>query len=67
MLLGLLFYLFIAKVGYDMFRKLNATTISNFAFIFSILTARALYYLLPPSLPKLIGDHVENSYFSWAR
>ena len=60
MLLGLLFYGFIAKVGYGMFRRANATSISNFTFIFSFLTARALYYLLPLNLPKFLADHVGN-------
>ena len=58
LIMGLLFYGFIAKVGYDMFRKVDAIAVSNFAFIFSILTARALYHLLPLSLPKTLSGYV---------
>ena len=58
MILGLLFYGFIAKVGYDMFRKVNAATIANFSFIFSFLTAYTLYHVLPSNLPKFLADHV---------
>jgi hypothetical protein len=58
MILGLLFYGFIAKIGFDMFRKVNATTIANFAFIFSFLTAHTLYHVLPLNLPNFLVDHV---------
>ncbi|MCE0497916.1 MAG: hypothetical protein LV481_08240 [Methylacidiphilales bacterium] len=60
MFLGLPFYGLIAKFGYDMFREVKATTIANFSFIFSFLTAYALYHLLPLSLPKILADYMEN-------
>lgn len=63
MLVGLLFYGVLAKVGYDMFRKVNGTTISNFAFIFSVLVARTLYYFLPVNYPRFVGDYVGNNPF----
>ncbi len=58
MAVGVLFYGLIAKVGYDMFRKMNPTTVANFAFIFSLLTAHLLYHLLPTTVPNFIAAHV---------
>ena len=59
-ILGLFIYGLIAKFGYEMFREVKAPTIANFSFIFSFLTAYALYHLLPLSLPKILADYMEN-------
>ena len=61
-ILGLLFYGLIAKVGYDMFRKVGPTTVANFSFIFSALMTYALYHLLPLNLPKVFTNFAGNDF-----
>jgi hypothetical protein len=58
MLISVLFYGVIAKVGWDMWRKINPVSVANFTFIFSFLTASTLYHLLPLNLPKILANHV---------
>jgi hypothetical protein len=45
-------------VGYCMWRRIDKTTVANFAFIFAVLVARTFYYSLPPHLPKVINEHL---------
>jgi hypothetical protein len=46
--------------GYRMCRQISATTVANFAFIFSFLLAKVFYHFLPRNLPRLITDHIGN-------
>jgi hypothetical protein len=51
----------ISKIGCDMFRNLNTTTLANFSFTFAVLLATAWYHLLPPHLPKSIADYFASN------
>jgi hypothetical protein len=53
-LLPLLMFGGLFLVGYCMWRRIDSVTLANFSFIFSLLTARALYHLLPVPLPKIL-------------
>ena len=52
---------FFAKAGYDMFRRVDATAVANFAFIYAAIFARILYLILPTDLPKIIHALWENA------
>src|SRR5258708_2946636 len=43
------------QCGYGMWRRVDKTTVANFAFIFAFLVARAFYYSLPVHLPPSIN------------
>jgi len=45
-------------LGFCMWRRIDTISVANFAFMFAFLTARAMYYFLPLSLPKFLGDYV---------
>ena len=51
-----LFFGILAKVGYDMFRKMNKDVVSNFAFIFAYMAAKDIYHLLPHDPSQMLSD-----------
>jgi len=57
------FFGLFTKVGFEMFREVNAISVSNFAFIFSVLQTAVFYQFMPQSLPKALADAVGNSSF----
>jgi hypothetical protein len=54
---------FISKRGYDMFRRVDAATVSTFAFISAIIVAIAFYHILPEKIPQIVTDHIGGFLF----
>jgi hypothetical protein len=47
----------LVKIGFHMFRRVDAVAVQNFSFIFAVFTARALYEIAPRGWLRKLAEH----------